>query len=50
MDALKAAIIRYKLPLKFDNPTEGQGNCFPNVQQYFIQKTLSDCCESIWIG
>ena len=32
MDALKAAIIRYKLPLKFDNPTEGQGNCFPNVQ------------------
>ena len=29
MDALQEAILRCKLQLKFDNQTEGQGNCFP---------------------
>ena len=35
MDGLTAAIWRCNLKLKFDNETEGQGNCFPNsiVQQ-----------------
>ena len=35
MDGLTAAIRRCNLKLKFDNETEGQGNCFPNsiVQQ-----------------
>ena len=29
MDALQEAILRCKLQLKFDNKTEGKGNCFP---------------------
>ena len=29
MDALQQAILRCKLQLKFDNQTEGKGNCFP---------------------
>ena len=35
MDGLVQAIQRCNLQLKLDNPTEGQGNCFPNaiVQQ-----------------
>ena len=35
MDGLAQAIQRCNLQLKLDNPTEGQGNCFPNaiVQQ-----------------
>ena len=35
MDGLSATIQRCNLPLKFDNKTEGFGNCFPNaiVQQ-----------------
>ena len=35
MDGLAQAIQRCNLRLKLDNPTEGQGNCFPNaiVQQ-----------------
>ena len=35
MDELSATIRRCELPLKFDNHTEGYGNCFPNaiVQQ-----------------
>ena len=35
MDELSSTIIRCNLPLKFDNNTEGYGNCFPNaiVQQ-----------------
>ena len=35
MDALQEAILRCNVPLKFDNQTEGYGNCFPNaiVQQ-----------------
>ena len=35
MDGLTTAIQRCNLQLKLDNPTEGNGNCFPNavVQQ-----------------
>ena len=35
MDALQEAIQKCQVPLKFDNRTEGSGNCFPNaiVQQ-----------------